>query len=154
MVVFNISTNALYECKTTKQLTRFFHACLGSHPQATLLAAVKARYPRGCPGLSEKSMRKYINAKPATEIVHMKMVQAVRCSTTAKNNRGKKPLQPLNQRAPDMLDAVNVPDQEPDNKKTHYIFMSTADATGLITSDQTGKLPCISNRGMQYLCVF
>ena len=32
--------------------------------------------------------------------------------------------------------------------------MSTADAGGLIASDQTGRFPRVSNRGIKYLCVF
>ena len=134
-VVFNISINALYECKTTEQLAIFLHTILGSHPQATLLESIKVRYLRGCPGLSKAAIQKCINFEPATKISQMKMVQARRRSTPAKSNRRRKPLQPRNQRAYDVLDAVNLTDQEPDNKKIQYVFMSTADVKGLIASD-------------------
>ena len=97
-------------------MTIFFHAILGSHPQSTFLAYVNARYLRGCSGLSEAEIRKYINVGPATEMGHMKMVQVGRHSTTAKSDRDRKPLQLINQHAQAVLDAVNVPDQELDNK--------------------------------------
>jgi len=47
-----------------------------------------------------------------------------------------------------------TPTQTADNTDTHLVFMSTVDASGLIYSDQTGMFPCISNRGMKYVCIF
>ena len=82
------------------------------------------------------------------------MVQAGRRSTTKKSNRGRKPLQLLNQHAQAVIDMINVPDQEPDKKKSHYVFMITSNVMGLIESDQTGKLPRISDRVIWYICVF
>ena len=57
-------------------------------------------------------------------------------------------------RADDMHDAISVPNQEPKNKKTNMVFMSVQRPEGFIASNQTGKFPRMSNRGMQYICVF
>ena len=39
-------------------------------------------------------------------------------------------------------------------KKTNMVFMSVQRSEGFIASDQTGKFPRMSNRSMQYICVF
>ena len=53
-----------------------------------------------------------------------------------------------------MQDAMTVPQQEPSNKKTNLVFMTTELADALITSDQTGAFPRASNRGNRYIAVF
>ena len=35
------SVNSVYECANTKQLVKYYHASLGSHPKRTLGAAIK-----------------------------------------------------------------------------------------------------------------
>ena len=53
-----------------------------------------------------------------------------------------------------MNDAISVPTQEPKNKKSNMVFMSVQRPEGFIASDQTRTFPRVSNRGMQYICVF
>ena len=53
-----------------------------------------------------------------------------------------------------MHDAISVPTQEPKNKKTNMVFMLVQLPEGFIASNQTGKFPRMSNRGMKYICVF
>ena len=53
-----------------------------------------------------------------------------------------------------IADAISLPTQEQDNNITHLVFMSVKRVEGYVASDQTGKFPRISNKGMQYICVF
>ena len=57
-LVMNIDIKAFYDCTSTAQLIKYYHACLGSHPKSTLIAAVKKGYLRGCPGLTAKNIQK------------------------------------------------------------------------------------------------
>ena len=50
--------------------------------------------------------------------------------------------------------AISVATQEPENKKTNIVFVLVKRPEGFIASDQTGKFPRMSNRGMKYICVF
>ena len=47
-----------------------------------------------------------------------------------------------------------MPEQEIGNVKTKKVFMTVKLAEGWIASDQTGRLPRVSTRGNQYICVF
>ena len=153
-LILSINLTALYDCKSTAQLVKYYHACFGSHPVSTLIAAVKKGYLRGCPGFTEKNIRKYLGNEEATDLGHMKLKQQGTRSTTTISNRGR-PRKQQGQHGDDAIDdAQTIPAQEPHNKKTHAVFMATAAADGLIASDQTGSLPRISTRGMRYLCIF
>ena len=51
-------------------------------------------------------------------------------------------------------ETMTIPEQEPGNQKSHVVFMTTTRPEGYIASDQTGKFPVQSTRGMNYLCIF
>ena len=53
-----------------------------------------------------------------------------------------------------MEEATSVPTQYLNNKKMHLVYMSVEQVEGYVASDQTGKFPITSNRGMKYICVF
>ena len=53
-----------------------------------------------------------------------------------------------------MEEATSVPTQESNNEKTYLVYMSVEQIEGYVASDQTGKFPITSNRGMKYICVF
>ena len=44
--------------------------------------------------------------------------------------------------------------QEPNNAKTNAVYIALKDIDGKIYSDQTGKFPRTSNRGMKYVMIF
>ena len=88
-MVFHAQVNSIYECKNKEQLIKDYHASLGSHPKATLIAAANAGYLRGCPGLNVTAIRKHIGIEDATEMGHMKQVQQGVRSTTTKSRRGR-----------------------------------------------------------------
>ena len=154
-IIFQAEVNAIYECENTEQLIKYFHAALCSHTKSTLIAAANEGYLRGFPGLTATAIRKYIGIEVATELGHMKQIQQGTRSTTTKSRRGR----PTNKaREQEILEAARdaeaTPVQEPNNEKTHIVFMPTIAQEGMIASDQTGAFPQISNRGNRYTCVF
>ena len=50
------SANSIYKCENTEQLIKYYHAALGLHPKQTLATAARARYLKGCPGLTTKAI--------------------------------------------------------------------------------------------------
>ena len=76
-------------------------------------------------------------------------------STTNKSRRGisSKHTQQSDTAAA-IADTISLPTHEQDNNKTHLVFMSVNIVEGYVASDQTGKFPRTSNKGMQYICVF
>jgi hypothetical protein len=152
-MVFHAEINSIYECENKEQLTKYYHASLGSHPKATLIEAANANYLRGCPGLDATAIRKYIAVEDATEMGHMKQIQKGVRSTTTKSKRGR-PAKNVTAREAANQDAIAEPMQAPGNENTNLVFMTTQKAEGFIASDQTGMLPRTSNRGMKYICIF
>ena len=152
-IVFHAKINSIYECENKEQLTKYYHASLGSHPKSTLIEAANSNYLRGCPGLDATAIRKFIAVEDATEMGHMKQIQQGIRSTKTKSNRGR-PAKLKQEREAASQDAISIPEQVPGNEKTHEVYMTTMQAEGLVASDQTGMLPRTSNRGMKYLCIF
>ena len=145
----------MYECENKEQLIKYYNANLGSHPKTTLIEAAKADYLKGCPVMDAQAISKCIGVEEWTEMGHMKQTQQGTKSTTMKSRRG----QPANitqqsDRTDAMHDAISVPTQEPKNKKTNMIFLSVQRLERFIASDQTRNFPRMSNRGIQYICVF
>ena len=66
---------SIYECNNKEQLTKYYHASLGSHPKSTLIAAANKGYLRGCPGFTAKAISKYIGIEEVTEMGHMRQIQ-------------------------------------------------------------------------------
>ena len=151
----NYQVASIYECDNKEQLTKYYHASLGSHPKTTLIAAAKSGFLRGCPGFNAKAISKFIGVEEATEMGHMRQLQKGKGSTTTKSKRGrpKKDIDAI-ERSAAIDDSIALPLQEPGNEKTNLVFMTVQHAEGFISSDQTGKFPRISNKGNYYICVF
>ena len=43
-MVFQAEVNSIYECENKEQLTKYYHASLGSHPKAILIEAENSNY--------------------------------------------------------------------------------------------------------------
>ena len=50
----NWNINAIYECSGAEELTKYYHAALGSHPKSSLITEAKAGYLKGFPGLTQE----------------------------------------------------------------------------------------------------
>ena len=133
----------------------YFHSSLGSHVKSTFLAASRAGYLQGCPGLTAEAINKFIMVEEATEMGQMTKAPAGVCSTTTKSKRGRTAKDThLLERLEATAETQAMPQQEPENKKTNCVFMTTKVADGFIASDQTGAYPRTSHRGYEYLCIF
>ena len=105
--------------------------------------------------MDAQAISKFIGVEEATDMGHMKQTQQGIKSTTIKSRCGRPAnITQQSDRTDAMHDAISVPTQEPTNKKTNMVFMSVQRPEGFIASDQTGKFTRMSNRGMQYICVF
>ena len=123
---------------------------MGSHPEITLIEAANAVYLKGCPGLTTAAIIKYVAVEDAMKMGHMNQKQKCTKSTTNKSRQGIPSRQTKqSDTAADIADAISVPTQDPDNNKTHLVFMSVKRVEGYVASDQTGKFTRTSNRGMQ-----
>ena len=109
-----------------KELTKYYHAALGSHPKSTLIATAKARYLKSFPVFAQERIVKFIKIEEATEAGHSRKTPAGTRSTTTQSKRGRPPTAKeiyAKERQADMLYAMTVPTQESSNKKTNRVFM-------------------------------
>ena len=84
------SVNSIYECANTKQLIKYYHASLGSHPKRTLAAAIKRGYLKGFKGLTAERVNAHIGVEYATEAGHMRAFPKGVRSTTSTSKRQTK----------------------------------------------------------------
>ena len=84
---------------------------------------------------------------------HMTKSPAGARSTTTQSKQGRTRTSQVEQLAA-AADAMSLPKQEPNNKKTHEVFMTAKLADDFIASNQTGAYPRTSSRGCKYICVF
>ena len=98
--------------------------------------------------MDAQAIIKFIGVEEATKMGQMKQTQQGIKSTTIKSRRGQ-PAKITQQsyRTNAMHDAISVPTQEP-KKEKNMVFMSVQQPEGFIASDQNGKFPRMSNRGM------
>ena len=114
-------------------LCQFLHASLFNPTLSTLESAIKSVFLESSPGLTLKTIRKYLPSNPATSKGHMTQEQKGIMST--KPNNINSPLDPVGERTGNfMCNVIELP-------------------TGNTFSDQTGKFPCISSRGFKYIFV-
>ena len=149
----NWSANNVYECQNQQQLIKYYHAALSSHPKRTLAAAAKSGYLQECPGLTAKVISKFLGTDETTKKGHMKQTPSGKQSTTTKFNQDRSPVDILERDAA-ADDAAAIPEEEPHNRRTKYVYMIIKLADGWIASNQTGPFPRMSNCGNKYISVF
>ena len=79
---------SVYECENKQQLIKYYHASLGSHPKRALIEAANTGYLKGCLGLTEAEISKYVSVEDARDMGHMKQKQHGTQSTTNRSRRG------------------------------------------------------------------
>ena len=149
------SANNIYGCENKTQLIKYYHASLCLHPKRTLSTAAKAGYLQGFPSLNAVAVNRHVGVEDATKMGHMRQAPGGTISSTTTTNRGRPAgvLRTLELEAA-ADDAMAMPEQEVGNVKTKKVFMTVKLADGWIASDQTDRLPRVSIRGNQYICVF
>ena len=121
------------------------------------MAAAKAGYLNGFPGLTVEAIRKYVEVEDATAAGHMRATPAGARSSTKPSARGRpksKSDAEVEDRTAAMMDALKIPEKEPENAKTKLVFMTTALEESWIASDQTGAFPRVSSKGNKYIAIF
>ena len=99
--------------------------------------------------MTKEVIARYIMVEDTTEMGHMTNSPAAACSTTTKSNRARKKAS-----EPPAVDPMEIPVQEPGNKKADLVFMTAKMADGFIASNQTGTYPRTSSWGHKSICVF
>ena len=138
--------NSIYDCKSEEQLVKFYHAVCGSPPKSTWVQAITNKFLRGWPGLTAKNAAKYITVENATVKGHL--------DQKSQGLRSTKPKIEKNNAKSEIKIEPDTPLQEPNNEKTNEVYIALEDIDGKIYSDQTGKFPRTSNRGMKYVMIF
>jgi len=127
-------------------LVAFAHASLFSPALTTLAQALRKDYVVGFPGLTSPTLAKYPPMSMATAKGHLDQARQHPHRVSAPPGFTPNPSDP------DHLDFF--PSSEtPINQRTHLCFSATIQATGQISSDQTGKFPLPSSTGNNYIFV-
>ena len=104
-----------------KQLIKYYHASLSSHPKRT----IKHGYLKRLKGLTAERVNSNIGVKYATEAGHMRTLPKGVRSTTSKTKRGRhKESQIDEEREATAPEVAETPAQVPGNKKTYLVFMT------------------------------
>jgi hypothetical protein len=117
----------------------------------TLVKAIDKGYLKGFAGLTSHHVCQNIKVNDEMEKGLMDQYwqgkQSTKTSTLAENQPAFPPdFKPI--------DTMEPLPQEPFNARTHIVFMTIIEITGLFFSDQLGQFPITSNRGKNYVIVF
>ncbi len=137
------ANGAIHDSATKEDLAMFLHAAMYSPVPSTFLRAIERAHFESWPGLTTSLVTKHLAKSLATSKGHLR--------TKQKNIQSTKITSDL-----DMQTSLDFsPSQEPQNKRTHSVFVTIMKATDLRKSysDQTGKFPVQSSRGHNYVMV-
>jgi hypothetical protein len=159
------ANGAIHDSATKADLAMFLHAALYSPVPSTVLRAIERAHFESWPGLTTSLVTKHLAKSLATSKGHLRTQQKNIQSTknTQQNNiPSTKNTQPNNMQSTKITSDLDMqtsldysPSQEPQNKRTHSVFITLMKATDLRKSysDQTGKFPVQSSRGHNYVMV-
>ncbi len=132
-----VEANGLYECNNTYQLMNYYHATLNYPVVSTLVKAIDKGCLKGVNDETEKGhMDQSWQGKRSTKV-----------STPLENQSAFPPNFKL-------IDTMEPLPQEPFNARTHIVFMTIIEVTGMLFSNQLGRITITSNRGNKYLVIF
>ena len=128
-----------------KNLVVFSHQALFSPRIRTLQAALDNNRVRNFPGLTAQTFKKHAPNSVATAKGHLDQIRANVNSTKPKEN----------QETEEDIDADYMPEPLPKGKVTNacYAAVKVFETTGQVHSDQTGKFPVTSSKGMKYMLI-
>ena len=133
------------------ELMAYAHSALFSPALSTLETALHNGYVRNFPGLTSKTLRRHPPKSVATAKGHL--------DQTRKNLRSTKPKVPTNNTPDDVAppDPTDTTDTFPPHEdRTHDCYVAVRcldEPTGKVYTDQTGKFPCTSASGNNYIMV-
>jgi hypothetical protein len=127
--------NHAHDNNNQKDLINYLHAACFSPVKSTWIKAIKNGFLSSWPGLNEHSVENYLS----------------KSTSTAKGNLNQ---QRQNARTTKIKDSQLL-DSEADQDhgiKTQYVYAATIDA-GQIYTDQTGRFPVVSSKGIKYIMI-
>ena len=138
-----------YTARSIPNLMQFLHACAGFPTVATWSKAIDAGYYLGWPGLTASRVRKYLPDSEETTLGHQKLVrQGLRSTrkpapTTSKGEDEEGDTAPVKPRPT----ALTI------GRRRNVIACSlpSDELRGMFGTDQTGRLPTVSDRGHKYI---
>jgi hypothetical protein len=139
---------------TPAELVTFSHAALFSPALSTLEKALKKGFLINFPGLNEKTLRKYPPQSTAMIKGHMDQIRKNIQSTKTKIHHTAPTRTSTTQEPNDIDDCFPTDEISPDTED--HFFASTLDvpdATGKISTDQTGRFISPSSTGNNYILI-
>ena len=129
------------------ELVAYAHAAMFSPALSTLEKALQQGYVRNLPGLTTKTLRRHPPQSVDTAKGHL--------DQTRKNLRSTKSGKPqdLNNKPVTSVSPDEFPERE---DKSHHCYVAVQhieEPTGKVYTDQTGKFPCTSASGNNYIMI-
>ena len=128
-------------------LCEFLHSALFSPTLSTLEQALKNGFLNSFPGLTLKTIRKYLPLSEATCKGHLNQEKMGTMSSKAS------PSGPFKFKPPSVNPHIDVKTDNTFERTMNFMVDIFEPPTGKTYSDQTGKFPCISSRGYKYIFV-
>ena len=130
---------------TAAELVKFSHAALFSPSLSTLQTALEKHYVTNFPGLSTQTLKKYPPHSVATAKGHLDQVRA--------NKQSTKPKPVSNEPAVEVEEIFPAHLEQGNLTHSCYTAVVSFHSTGQVHTDQTGKFPVTSTKGMKYVFV-
>ena len=143
---FYHQANRITGTNTVAETVKFSHAALYSPRVSTLTAAVAKMYVKRFPGLTVKNLKKYPPQSVATAKGHLDQKRANQQSTKASTQNDSDAALQAEEFFPTALHQGQTTD-------ACFATIATFQPTRQVHSDQTGKFPVTSTRGMKYVFV-
>ena len=126
--------NNVYDLPSTATAIRFLHAAAGFPVKSTWIAAVKNGHYATWPTLTPELVEKYFPESTATLKGHMKK-------------------QRQNVRSTKVKVLTDIDTEQSQQREHHEVYVKIYNAHDTIYSDQTGRMPIVSNRGNRLVMV-
>jgi hypothetical protein len=135
----------VYDLPSTERVIRYLHAAAGFPTKSTWLQAIKAGFCATWPMLTTKNVTKHFPESEETQKGHMKQIRSGIRKTNCKVRfvmDGKE----------ETLKEIDLSIAEL-RKKRDDVMIKVYECTQSTYSDQTGRFPITSSRGMKYVMV-
>ena len=139
---FYHQANKITPTSTAENMVKFSHAALFSPAETTLKTALENKLIKNFPGLTLSTLKKYPPNSTATPKGHLDQTRANQQSTKPKPTNSEEPADAFPPHLPN-----GIPTQ------ATYPAIVPFEATRQVHTDQTGKFPVTSTRGMKYVFV-
>ena len=152
----NAAHHPINQSLTMKDIVAFIHAALFSPAISTLMRALQLNYIH-IHGLTVESLKRHPPKSKAMIQGHLDQQRQNLAST--KTDPASVP--PLERSDPTGIDVTELddidedyyPSAPTDGRRTHACFAAVVETTGKVFTDQTGRFPCPSSSGNNYLMI-